>query len=162
MFLGLDPSTLNFLLPFLLMLAIVYGALQMASPIKNKGANFIIALVFALFAATYQPAVDMINQLLPYAVVLFVVVFLLGFVWKGAKDKKVDFTLLAIVAGLIAIFLASPMGQDLFGMAPTSGPLSADNLAAAAGLLFVLIMLVVAYKSWGEDTKGLHEVKTGK
>jgi len=26
----------------------------------------------------------------------------------------------------------------------------------------VLIMLVVAYKSWGEDTKGLHEVKTGK
>jgi len=159
MFLGLDPSVLNFLLPFLLMLAIVYGALQMGSPIKNKGANFIIALVFALFAATYQPAVEAINMLLPYAVVLFVAVFLLGFVWKGAKDKKVDFTLLAIVAGLVAIFLASPMGQDLFGLAPVSGPLSADNLAAAAGLLFVLIMLVVAYKSWGKPAEGLEKVK---
>ena len=159
MFLGLDSSTLTFLLPFMLMLAIVYGALQMGSPIKNKAANFIIALVFAVFAATYQPAVDMINQLLPYAVVLFVVVFLLGFVWKGARDKKIDFTLLAIVAALAAIFLASPMGQELFGMAQSSGPLSADNLAAAAGLLFVLIMLVVAYKSWGGEATGLEKLK---
>ncbi len=152
MFLGLDASTLMFLLPFLLMLGIVYGALQMGSPIKNKGANFIIALVLALFAATYQPALDAINALLPYAVVLFVVVFILGFVWKGVKDKKIDFTLLAIVAGLAAIFLASPMGQDIFSAASSYGPLSSDNLAAAAGLLFVLIMLVVAYKYWHKET----------
>ena len=85
MFLGLDSSMLTFLLPFLLMLGIVYGALQMGSPIKNKGANFIIAIVLALFAATNQQAVDMINQFLPYAAVLFVGVFILGFVWKGVK-----------------------------------------------------------------------------
>ncbi len=159
MFLGLDASMLAFLLPFLLMLGIVYGALQMGSPIKNKAANFIIALVFGLFAATYQPALDMINQLLPYAVVLFVVVFLLGFVRKGVKDKKIDFTLLAIVAGLAAIFLASPMGQEIFSAAGSVSPISSDNLAAAAGLLFVLIMLVVAYKSWGKPAEGLEKVK---
>ena len=155
MFLGLDSSMLTFLLPFLLMLGIVYGALQMGSPIKNKGANFIIAVVLALFAATNQQAVDMINQFLPYAAVIFVGVFILGFVWKGVKGKKVDFTLLAIVAGLAAIFLASPMGQEIFNTAGSMGPISSDNLAAGAGLLFVLIMLVVAYKFWnkkaGED-----------
>lgn len=159
MFLGLDPSTLTFLLPFLLMLAIVYGALQMGSPIKNRGANFIISVVIALFAASNQQAVDLINQMLPYAAVLFVAVFVLGFIWKGVKDKKVDFTLLAIVAALAAILLASPVGQELFGMAQSSGPLSSDNLAAGAGLLFVLIMLVVAYKSWGKDSEGLENVK---
>lgn len=153
MFLGLDASTLNFLLPFLLVLAIVYGALEMSGPIKNKAARFIISLVLAIFAATYEPAVVMINQLLPYAAGLFVVVFLLGFIkslFRGEKGKETDFTLLAIIAGLAAIFFAGPVGSGLFGTAASLGPISSENLAAAAGLLFVLIMLVVAYKNWSE------------
>lgn len=148
---GLDASTLDFLLPFALMLAIAYGALQMGSPIKNKGVNFIVALVLALFAATYGPATEMINQMLPYAAGLFVAVFLLGFIKSAFRQKqgeKTDFTLLAIIAALAAIFLASPVGSDVFGSFQTSGPLSSENLAAAAGLVFVLVMLVAAYKRW--------------
>ena len=153
MFLGLDASTLNFLLPFFLILAIVYGALEASGPIKNKGARFIISLVIAIFAATYEPAVVMINQLLPYAAAVFVFIFLIGFIKSAfvGEDKKTDFTLLAIVVALLAIFLATPIGAQLFDMAPLG--ITGDNLAALAGIAFVLIMLAVAYKSWKPDSE---------
>jgi uncharacterized membrane protein len=148
MFLNLDPSTLGFLLPFLLMLAIVYGALQMGGPFKSKGINFIIAVVLGFFAATYEPVVQFINQVLPYAAILFVVVFLIGFVKSKIVGRKPDFVLLAIVVGLAAVFLASPAGQEIFSVMPSSGVLSADNIAVAVAILFVLILLIASRKFW--------------
>jgi hypothetical protein len=61
--------------------------------------------------------------------------------------------MLAIVVGLVAVALASPIGQELFSLAQSSGPFSADNIAAGIALLFILLLIASARHFWNEDVK---------
>ena|SRR3989338_5171682 len=139
---ALDFLTLG--IPVVFTLAIVYGALETASPIKNKKSNALISVIIALFVATYEPAVSFINGVLPYAIALFVVVFFLGFLKKtfgSDKKGKKDSTGLFLSLGLILIFLAYQQGGG--------GVLDlgfSSEMITTAGIVIVLIILYTAYK----------------
>ena len=66
---------MTFMLPFLFVLAIVYGALELTSVLKNKAANIVIALVVAFFAISNASAVEFIIAVMPWAAILFIAAF---------------------------------------------------------------------------------------
>ncbi len=129
-------------MPFLFILAIVYGALEMSGVFRNKAVNAIIAIVISFFAISSSQFIEFIYSILPYAAILFVVVFFLGFITspfrgKGREKKGMDYTLLAVVAGLVLIFLANQPGilnlQD-------------SNLITLIGFIIIIIIFYAAYK----------------
>jgi len=74
----LDLS-MQFMIPFLFILAIIFGVLQLASPIKNKAANLIIALAISFFAASYGPFMTILWSYLPSITWFFIVMFFIVF-----------------------------------------------------------------------------------
>ena len=133
---------LTLAMPFLFILAIVYGALEMSGVFKNKAVNAIIAIVISFFAISSSQFIEFIYSILPYAAILFVVVFFLGFITspfrgKGREKKGMDYTLLAVVAGLVLIFLANQPGilnlQD-------------SNLITLIGFIIIIVIFYAAYK----------------
>ena len=92
-----------------------------------------------------------LEGLLPYAALLFVAVFFVGFLWKlgSKKEQKKDYTLILIVAALALVALAA-FGADLTALIPGLS-ISADELLTAAGLVFIFIILVAAYNKSGSE-----------
>ena len=144
------------MIPFFFVLAIVYGALDYSNVLKKNSVKAIISLVIAFFAITYQPLVDFIYLVLPYAVILFIVVFFLAFISKlfkgkggeGGKGGERDWTLIAIIVILILIATAA-YGQDILNNFLPAMP--AENFLYAVGLVLVLLIFYAAYKNWGKE-----------
>lgn len=106
------PADLPSLLSFFFVLAVVYGALEVSSVFKNNAVKAIIALVVSFFAASSQEAVNLISAILPYAIMLFIVFFFIGFVLKFFKKgeggkEEVDYTLLIVILALGLIFVST-------------------------------------------------------
>jgi hypothetical protein len=141
---------ITLLIPFLFMLAIVFGALDVSGVFKNKRVNALIALVFAFFALTYQPAVDFIMGIMPIAIIFFIGFFFIGFVIKIAKkgaDK--DYTLLIIIITLILLILAT-QGSDAIAKFMPGFENQGNTILVAAGIAFIAVLLLAAYKLPGE------------
>ena len=142
---------LTFAIPFLFMLAVVFGALEIAAVFPNKKVNMLIAAVFALFGISYSPATEFINQILPFAMIFFIIFFFLGFVIKVAKtgleDKqgKKDWTLLMILVGLVLLFLAA-QGPAFFENFMPGFEEQGSNILIIAGIVFIVVLLMAAYK----------------
>jgi hypothetical protein len=145
------------MIPFLFVLAVVYGALDFAEVFKKNSVKGIIALAMAFFAISSPPVISFIDSILPYAVILFIIVFFLAFLkklvsrgGKGGGEKKPfkDWSLLAIVVVLLAIFLAD-QGSGLLGTYLPSA--TTTELLYGAGLVLILLILYAAYKNWNDD-----------
>jgi hypothetical protein len=136
-----DFFVLETLLPFLLVLAIVYGGLETARMFKNRALKTIISVVMAFFAVSNPSVVSMINSFLPYAAIFFILFFLLGFVKRslagGAGEK--DSTMLIIIIGLI-LLLAASVARAEGGMAQYS------EFIWFVGVIAIIAILYAAYK----------------
>ena len=120
------------LLPFFFLLAIVYGSLEISKVFKNKAVNAIIAIVLGLFAVITPGVSAFILTIMPYAAVVFVIVFFIGFLksFFVGKDEEKDYTIPVIIAGLILIFIAS-QGENLSRWIPSLNFLSDENFIVA-------------------------------
>ncbi len=142
---------ISLLVPFLFMLAIVYGALDIGGVFKNKRVNGLIAIVFAFFTLGYSPATEFINQIMPLAIIFFVAFFFLGFiikaVTKGLKDEtgKKDFNLLIIILGLVLLLFAT-QGAEVIGRFLPGFEEQASNIMVISAVVFILVILLSAYK----------------
>jgi hypothetical protein len=137
---------ISLMVPFLFMLAIVYGALDVAGVFRNRRVNALIALVFAFFTLTYAPAIEFINQIMPFAIMFFVVFFFLGFVIKIAKkgvDK--DYNLLIIILGLILLLFATQGPGFISSFAPGFEE-QGNNIMVISAVVFIGVILLAAYK----------------
>jgi uncharacterized membrane protein YoaK (UPF0700 family) len=136
---------ITLLVPFLFMLAIVFGALDVSGVFKNKRVNALIALVFAFFTLTYQPAIDFINTIMPYAIMFFIVFFFVGFVVKlTRKEMGKDYPLLMIVLGLVLLFFATQSGF-LISFMPGFEQ-QAGTILTMAAAIFIGAIFLAAYK----------------
>jgi hypothetical protein len=150
-------ESFTYIIPFLFVLAVVYGALDFSGVFKKNSVNSLVALVIALFALTYQPLTDLIYGILPYAVILFLAVFFLAFLAKlfkgagGGKDgRKIDWSLAMIVIVLVLIFLAT-QGEDMVsGLLPS---LPVESFMTVIGLLLMALIFYAVYRQWGKEEK---------
>ncbi len=98
---------------FLFVFAIVYALLAYSKIFKeNKYASAIIALVFGFIAAAYGPFAYFIQNIMPYAAILLVVVFFIIFIkaifGHGNKEKgKQDVVPSMIALAIMLILLAA-------------------------------------------------------
>jgi len=145
--------SLELLLPFFLVLAIIYGALEVSKVFKNRAVNGIIAVVFAFFSIMNSQVVAFINSILPYAAGFFVVLFLIWIVLKplrgGGKEggKGTDPVLIIVILVLVMVILARMQTTDIL---PSSSLLSNSNLIWIIGILIVAVILWKAYKMKNE------------
>lgn len=137
---ALNPDIVYIALPFLFMLVIIYGGLEMASVFKNKRINVLISLILAVFAVSSVSVVEFIYSVLPYATIFFMIVFILGYLKNLVSNEKKDYALLIIVLGIAVIFIAGQM-QD-----STLMGLQDSNLIGIAVLVFIILIFYFAYK----------------
>ena len=146
---------LDVALPFVFVLAVVYGGLELSKVMQNKGVKGLISIVIAFFAVSTPTLAGFLKQVLPYAAVGFIIIFFLGFLFsfaKGKEGEKKDYVLLLIEAALIFVALGA-FGTDLQKLLPSNSPVSAENIMWGLGIALILIILVAAYRHLGEEGK---------
>jgi hypothetical protein len=141
--------------PFLFVLAIIYGALEVSGVFKNKGAKLIISLCIAFIGITYQPLVEFIYTFLPYAAMFFIVVFFFGFVYRifrkpgaaGEKKEPPDWTLCIIIGGLLLVVLgwAGEEFDSIFTSVSMGLGTTTENIMWIIGFVLFLGLLWFAY-----------------
>jgi len=144
--------SIDFLIPFFFIFAIIYGALEISGVFKNKAVKAIIAVALGFFAISNADVVSFIHLILPYAAVFFVVVFFIGFIAKpfrgrGRKEPgKRDPLMLLVVLGLLLIIFAqlatpsSPFYPDI-----SSTILGNESVLWTIGIAIVIFMFYYAY-----------------
>lgn len=134
------------LLPFFLVLALVYGGLEVSGTFKNKGVKGLISLVVAFFAITSAEMVALINSIMPYAALFFIGFFLLGLLLspfkKDKEGKERDPVLAVVIVGLVLLFLSR---QEHLGILDVGN----QNFLALAVLLLIALIFYGAYKTQG-------------
>ena len=138
---------LGFMLPFFLILAVVYGALEVSGVFKNKGVKGIIAIVFGFFGATSTLVTGFLIPLLPYLTIFFLAFFLIGFVisaLKGdeKKERKIDWSMLGIIAMLALLLLSSGVYEEAVTLS--------ENVIGTAALAAVGMIFYSIYKRKGD------------
>jgi hypothetical protein len=140
--------SMELILPFMLVLAITYGALEVSKVFGNRAVKAILAVVFAFFAILNYQVVSFINSILPYAAVFFVVIFLVWIVLKPIMGKKGegekrDPIILVVILVLVLIVLAR---LQTTGNLPSYGVFSSENLIWIIGIIIVAFVLYKVYK----------------
>lgn len=151
-----DP-TLQPFLPFFFVLAVVYGMLSIANIFKNnktggsmKSVNFIIALVFAFFAAGYQPFVSFFLANFGLVLWAFIIIFFIAFVLEaiGLRGKhriekgKED---VPIMMGGVIILLLATIGFSY--MSEFDIPIvGTENFMMIVGIILLLLVFYYAYE----------------
>ncbi|MCD6477417.1 MAG: hypothetical protein J7K87_00220 [Candidatus Aenigmarchaeota archaeon] len=139
-------------LPFFFVLAIVYGLLSMVNVFKGKKAvNFIISLVFAFFAAGYQPFVNMFFTEFGLILWSFVIIFFIAFILEAiglrgkkklAEPGKEDLPL--IMGGILVLILATVGFGYLSNInIPVIGT---ENVLLLIGIFLLLLIFYYAYE----------------
>jgi hypothetical protein len=95
------------LLPFLLVVAVTYGAMETSGIFRNRAIKTIVAVVLALFAVTNYYIVQAINSMLPYVAIIFLLVFIAGFAKRSLSGSEKDNTMMIIMLALALLFIAS-------------------------------------------------------
>lgn len=129
----------DFLIPFVFMLAVVYGGMHLSGVIKNKAAIALISLAIAFFAASNADAIRFINGVLPLAVPFFIVVFFLSFVlemFRKHGGAKKDYPLLIMIFALVLIFL-------LYVQRSTDFEVDESVLGIGGLIVFIMIFFTV-------------------
>jgi hypothetical protein len=146
-----DPQ---FFVPFLFVLAVVFGALNITNVFKSRAVNAIISLVMAFFAASYQPFTTALWGFLPSITWFFIIMFFVSLLVQLSKPKggkPPDYTFRVIVTGIIFVILFS-LQYYLLSLFPAAIPYigGATNLLYLMGLIFVLVLFYYAYQSGKE------------
>ncbi len=139
------------IIPFVFVLVVVYGSLQVAGVFKNKASNMIIAIVLAFFAITTDFVAEFIFAVFPYAVIMFIIFFFVAVVKKslfsGREGKGPDSTILIIICVLFLILL-SIYGTDIGNFLSPIG-ISGESLLWIVGLIVIVAIFYIAYKKNG-------------
>ncbi len=136
----------QFMIAFILVFGVVYSALSVTKFASNRNVNALIALAFALFATLNPNLSAFLWNVMPYAAILIVVLFVLRFFVdilekgreSGGGQESNDFIGIAVLfAALIALALFHSSG--MFRMAD---PELVENVMWATGVLIVIVIII--------------------
>jgi hypothetical protein len=135
-----DFFALETLLPFLLVLAVVYGAMETAKMFRNRALKTIISVVMAFFAISDGSVVAMLNSLLPYAAIFFILIFVAGYVKRSLGGKEGQDNTMVIIIILLALLLMATYARAEGGMYEYS------EFFWFVGFIAIASVLYAAYK----------------
>ena len=168
-FLSVDPALLSTGTSFLFVFAIVFGLLSFTKLFVQKDKEgepkgkeprmlyAIIAVVFAVVAVSYEPLVIFIQQILPPAIGLFIVVFFFAFlkeIFRKKKDKQEKHPLQTLAILAILLILLGAFWNDITRITGVAAFISPDNLFVLIGVIIIIMLFYVVSKvGEGEEKK---------
>ena len=154
----IDPATTAVVATFLFIFAVVFALLSYSKIFVKKDKNgnpageeprkvyAIIAVVFGIFAATYEPLVAGLQKYLPYAATVLIVIFLILFLKKlitGDKKDKFDAFPVILSMGVLLLVLGI-FWESVALYLPTD--LSSANALWIVGLIIIIGIFYAVYK----------------
>jgi len=141
--------TNQFLISFLFVFAIVFGALQIANVFKNKAVHAIMGLAIALFATMYPPFLATLWSYLPNVTWFFIIMFFIAFVMEimGFRKKKPQaLEGLVIQTGVLLVLLS--LGYVISRNYPVEIPIigSTENLIFLVGFISIISIFMSVLK----------------
>lgn len=145
-------SNQQFFIPFLFVLAIVFGILELSNVFKgNRAVVVIISIVIAFFAATNSQFTGMLFQILPSITVFFVIMFFIAFLMEiiglgksGSLRKEGAETRVMVLGLVLVVFIA--IGADSMSEIPFISFIGESNLLIITGLVLLFMIFFTAYK----------------
>jgi hypothetical protein len=143
----LDPALMPVMAAFVFVFAIVLGLLTSAA-IFQRRVNTVIALVFAVFSASYSPLVLILQQYIPIAAILFIIIFIIVLVQKSVSKKNTD-SVLSSISLLILLFILGVFWDEIQYILPVG--LDPMNALGIIVVIVIVLIFLVAYKH-GKNT----------
>lgn len=147
----------QFILPFALFFAIVYGSLKTAKVFEGNSVNAIVAGVIGFIAALFAPVTSALFEFMPAIIAILVILFLYNLIYTLISGKKPNEKTTAgaqagtdgpkpngdviLVVGAVLIFLAVS-GRSFI---PDLAGIDQTNLIFIFALLGVLLILKKGY-----------------
>ena len=136
------------LIPFLFVLAVVFGVLGLVR-FFNKGVNFLIAAVLAFFVVSNPSLVSILWSYFGGITAFFIAIFFIAFIFEvfGIRKEPSGAGDALIINGVI-LFLLLSIGYlyiDLLPPLPLIG--GGQNLLLFFAIIFILIIFWAAYKA---------------
>ncbi len=133
-----------YIVPFVFSFAVVYGSIELSGVFKNKAVNAIIAITIAIMSIVNESVVDMLWKYMPVATIVFVILFIVGFIWKFINSigsgSKADYGVVGAIVFLIFIGLASPTIRNSIHI-PNS-----TTITFIVGFTLVAVLFLLAAK----------------
>jgi len=142
----IDPELVAPLGALILVFAIVYGILTYANILKDRRVNLLIAAVFGLFSTLNEVFVTGLEEFLPIAAVVLVIVFFIMLLKEiVGKAAITDVVPVVVVLALLVLLVGS------FGSRLPIGIANLDSTALAGWLALILVILIFwfAYRHVG-------------
>ena len=148
----IDPTMAPYVATFLFIFGVVFGLLSYAGTggdeKKNKlsfgtRVNAIIALAFAIFSLFYPPLVTGLQQFLPIAVIILLVLFFIVFLKRIFDKEKGDSLPIMVSMGIMLVVLTIA-GDELLGSILPSG-FDLNNVMWIVGVVLVIMFFWAAY-----------------
>jgi hypothetical protein len=143
------------LIPFLFVLAIVFGILDIIKMFgKNRAVNFLIALSIAFFSVTNSSFVNLLWSQFGTITSFFIIMFFIAFVLevfglKGGKGKEDDD--IVIYGAILLIMLSFGFAySNLIPSIPYIG--GGSNFIVLVAIILILVIFWRAFKIGAEPT----------
>ena len=141
----IDAAAVPFIGSFLFVFAIVFGLLSYSKMGFSKNVNVIIAMVFGLFSAVYEPFRTGLFNVLPILVIPLVILFFMVFIKKIFEPKKGKEEFDAFPPVLLLAISLALLGALWDRIGFTFLGISSSNVLWILGITVVLIFFMAVY-----------------
>ena len=139
-------------IPFLFVLAIIFGSLNIANVFRNKGVNLLISLALAFFTISNPAFVELLWSNFGIISLFFIAMFFIIFITRAFLIRgHENFTDVLIINGAILFVLLSISyyHMNMLPSLPIVG--GGQNLLLLLFIVFIIVIFWFAYKSGGPE-----------
>ena len=151
----------SYLLPFLLIFALVFGILSKVDIFGgNKAVNAIIALVVAIMSLQFSFVSQFFSELFPrvgVGLIIILAIFIIIGLFAPRNSDAINYILLGIAALVIIIVLVQTAGSVGF----QSGEWWTNNWKFVLTMVAVLTLVIVILAGGGRNRNGRHTSPQG-
>lgn len=153
-------SNQQFFIPFLFVLAIVFGILELSKVFRgNRAVVAIISIVIAFFAASNAQFTSMLFQFLPSITSFFIIMFFIAFLMemiglgKGGKLREEGTETRVMVLGLVLVVFIAIGVDSISEILPFISFIGESNFLIIIGLVLLFMIFFAAYKIGAQKGK---------
>jgi len=145
------------LIPFIFVLAIVFGVLELTRVFRNRAVNFLVALAISFFTITNSSFVEFLwlqfGNITAFFIIMFFITFVLEvFGLRGNKQPRSKEEGMILMAAILLLLLSFGfMYSNLLPPLPFIG--GGTNVIILFAIIFILIIFWMAFKLGPEQVK---------
>ena len=150
----------QFLIPFLFILAIVFGSLNIANIFRNKGVNFLISLALAFFAASNTAFIGFLWSQFGNIAIFFIFMFFIIFILeafglrRGKSEEKKERAADSLIINSAILFVLLSISYLYMGQLPSLPFIGGgQNLLLLIFIVFILVIFWSAYRLGGPERR---------